>query len=956
MQRFAWARLCLSIAVLMSSTAEAVVYSPGEHGVSDRGAAVYSIPLSLPPGAAGVQPKLALQYNSQSGNGAFGVGVFLQGQSSITRCPRTPAQDGTRGGVNHDNNDRLCLDGRRLMVVSGSYGADGAEYRFEQDDFSRVVAKGAMGSSASWFEVTQRDGTIRQYGASSDSRIEAQGTSIVAIWALYRTINTSGNYIEWRYTKFSDTGDWYPASILYTGKIANSAGGALAPFAEVRFLTYSGSDTSESRPDQIPQYRAGSKTQLTRRVRKIQTYAEGGLVREYRIDYDQSPTSKRSRVTQLTECGADGSCLLPTTLQWAQSGSAAYSFEKMAENARPFAFNDNPYISIDYKGVGRASILDHDGENIQIKSAIQGSLQQQYNLVSGIWDLDTGNRFFVADFNGDGISDILFRQGYSYSLGLCLGLNEGGFSCGMSGLPGVSVFDSWDDDDGNGSHSNLIFNRFFVMDVNGDGKADLVNRDPGGVFRFYSFGASGFEEIAAAFGSGYPDWAIMGSGESKSHFNISDFNGDGFPDLVMFDGGGSVGVAYGHGTYYDPIVYVGSVPETASYLIPKVLRGDINGDGINDYIYFNEVFGPLSVISTGKTLFVAGQSGDMCPGQGVYAGCVYVDVVDVNRDGRDDIVAINRITGELAVWISNGVTFDKAAAFTTGINQNVPRDATYADLDGDGAAEFIIRRELDTQAWRLTENWPDVVRTITDGTGQRVIFDYEYLSYSNAGNFYEKDAIPAFPLISLQYPSLVVKAVTETNIEPGRCWSIGPLSQCSAAVVRTEPNPTTRSTRYRYGGLRADLASGRGSQGFRWIEATQEQTGIVTTTEYEQSFPLTGLSKSVSQRAAGYGNGGLLKQVSNTNSATALGSGRYFTYLAESTENTWDLNGTAWPGKTLANIYDCTSSVSCYGNLVQTTSSATDGYSETRNITYRNDTATNILGLPTRVEVTRTAP
>lgn len=283
-------------------------------------------------------------------------------------------------------------------------------------------------------------------------------------------------------------------------------------------------------------------------------------------------------------------------------------------------------------------------------------------------------------------------------------------------------------------------------------------------------------------------------------------------------------------------------------------------------------------------------------------------------------------------------------------------------MDGDGATDFLEgslpngRTHL-TRLHRLTNNWPDVVRTVVDGSGQRVIFDYEYLSYAGAGDFYVKDPIPAYPLISLQYPMLAVKAVTLTNVEPGRCWSIGPLSQCSPAVVRNEPNPTTLTTRYRYGGLRAEQGTGRGSQGFRWIEATQEQTGVVTTTEYEQGFPLTGLTKTVTQRAAGYGNGGVLKLVNNTHSSVALGSGLYFTFLAQSTEQKWDLNGAAWPRKDLVNTYDCAQSVSgCYGNLLQTTVSASDGYSETKKITYRNDSSTNILGLPTRVEVTRVAP
>lgn len=90
---------------------------PGELGVSNGGAATYSIPLVVPPGSAGLQPSLSLNYSGSTQNGLLGVGWSIGGLSSITRCAKTIAQDGVNDRVSFTTSDRLCLDGQRLVLV-----------------------------------------------------------------------------------------------------------------------------------------------------------------------------------------------------------------------------------------------------------------------------------------------------------------------------------------------------------------------------------------------------------------------------------------------------------------------------------------------------------------------------------------------------------------------------------------------------------------------------------------------------------------------------------------------------------------------------------------------------------------------------------------------------------------------------------------------------------------------
>lgn len=192
---------------------------PGQFAVSETGAATYTIPIAVPPGIAGMEPKLALVYNSQAGNGLLGMGWSLSGLSAITRCPRTIVQDGANAGVEYSTNDKYCLDGQRLMAVSGTYGANGTEYRTELESFAKVVSYGTAGNGPAWFKVWTKSGQIIEYGNTADSRIEAQGKTTGAVWAVNKISDTKASYLTVTYTEDNANGQYYPSRIDYTGNV-----------------------------------------------------------------------------------------------------------------------------------------------------------------------------------------------------------------------------------------------------------------------------------------------------------------------------------------------------------------------------------------------------------------------------------------------------------------------------------------------------------------------------------------------------------------------------------------------------------------------------------------------------------------------------------------------------------------------------------------------------------------
>ena len=213
----AW-RVALCIAVLSAGGNAATVVGriPGEFATTATGAAAYVMPIDVSPGLGGLSPAVALSYNSQTGDGHAGLGWTLTGFPKITRCPLTRAVDGRVQGVRFGAQDRFCLDGQPLVLLSGAYGGDGAEYRLEIHGNERIISRGRQGVGPLWFELRQSDGLVKRFGNDADSRVEAAGNGEVMAWALNEVEDRFQQRVSYTYTEDSAKGEHYPAEVRWT--------------------------------------------------------------------------------------------------------------------------------------------------------------------------------------------------------------------------------------------------------------------------------------------------------------------------------------------------------------------------------------------------------------------------------------------------------------------------------------------------------------------------------------------------------------------------------------------------------------------------------------------------------------------------------------------------------------------------------------------------------------------
>jgi len=244
----------------------------------------------------------------------------------------------------------------------------------------------------------------------------------------------------------------------------------------------------------------------------------------------------------------------------------------------------------------------------------------------------------VADFNRDGLDDLVSANGYLDSVSVILGA-PAGFSAPARNF-----------DVGNSPIAVT------AGDFNRDGKPDLaVTNYEHGVTVLVGDGGGGFENPT------YP-----GSGQSGD-IAAGDFNGDGNPDIVSVGNPGAISffAGDGKGGFASP-VNAGS----AGILAPA----DFNRDGITD----------LATLVPGVAILLGTSSGKFFDSYAL-GGAGTPLVGDFDADGRTDVVSGDGFS-LIPLW-NDPAGFSPGASTET-VNSAFP--AAAADFNGDGRTDAIL--------------------------------------------------------------------------------------------------------------------------------------------------------------------------------------------------------------------------------------------------------------------------
>ncbi|MCC7486075.1 MAG: hypothetical protein IT529_13965, partial [Burkholderiales bacterium] len=198
------------------------------------------------------------------------------------------------------------------MVIAGTYGADGAEYRTERQSLAKAQSFGSAGSGPAWFRMWTKSGQILEYGNSASSSIEAQGIATVRTWMVNKISDTVGNFLSLSYIEDNANGDFRPDRIEYNGA---------TPGQSVQFVY-------EDRTDIPAACVGGSVIKTMRRLSRVTTRVGTAAVAEYRLTYDQVASLGKTRLRSIKECDSDlpgATCKPATSLDWTVASTSHFA-------------------------------------------------------------------------------------------------------------------------------------------------------------------------------------------------------------------------------------------------------------------------------------------------------------------------------------------------------------------------------------------------------------------------------------------------------------------------------------------------------------------------------------------------------------------------------------------------------------------------------------------------------
>lgn len=838
-----------------SGSASGVAVTTGTANVGNDGSANYHIPVVSPPGVAGLEPSISIGYSSTAGSDYLGVGWNIGGLQTIHRCKPIIPIDGRADATPLSNDERFCLNGARLIAISGSYGEDGAEYRTEVDQFSKIKSYGQTGSGPTYFKVWTKAGLELEFGSTADSRVAPANQSTAYKWSVNKVSDQFGNNYNINYVIDGTTGDHYPDFISYN------------PDARIDF-EYEDRGTSGDRKDVLWRFHLGSEVSVTKRLRRITTSVEGNPVRHYELGYESSSSTGRDRITEVTECaygvGGSPSCARPVTLDW-QEGESGFEDTPTTLLTVTREIGYQP-LMFDANGDGYTDLVwAHNWEWWIAEGSAEGfSSPINTQVTRGARkEFAAGAQPMLLDENGKYGLLVVLSADYDVPL--------------VAGGDPVDVFDwgvitfeklSSDGYQGTrlkGTIVSTLGAKPIVGDFNGDGRDDIF----GYIEDYMVEGLNNYYEENDV----WHDESKPGIPETAKNAFVALRTEEPFKD-------GSIGffVHYSDGV-------ADGFNQSSNYSLAGSFSTDIDGDGRDNVVakrggYWNK----LTPSRTGET--VQDKHGNWHEVYGFSRATTGIPVgdgesgngtmTDLNQDGLPDMLVrrsnewkayINdgRIFRQFATGLSttesnpslmpinfdndgntdflvktdngwdiystyierNNVSLQRQQQFSVGGGFYTGERPSIADVNGDGLEDVLY---FEGDAWKAflhNNGKPDLLVGVTDGAGVQTKFGYLPTSNPDVHTFepqscgYFAVETSCFPYRSIRTGFYVVDELESSNGKGG----------------------FNRKT-YHYRGAKVHL-QGRGFLGFAERTETDHQLGTVSRREFAQAFPFSGRTTEV---------------------------------------------------------------------------------------------------------------
>jgi lysophospholipase L1-like esterase len=304
-----------------------------------------------------------------------------------------------------------------------------------------------------------------------------------------------------------------------------------------------------------------------------------------------------------------------------------------------------------------------------------------------------GSKILLADLNGDGRTDYVVVD-----------RTTGALTAWLNGGPNQASPPSWlwwpQGVIASGVAPGATVQ---LADINGDGRVDYLVVDP--VSGAVQAWLNGGPNPAGGDWYWFPQGTIASGVAPGSTVQFADVNGDGLADYLVVDptsGAVQVWLNGGPNPAGGQYFWYPQGTVAAGVLAPpgsQVIFADINHDGYADYLSVSSVNGSIKAwLNLGGTSSNWGwlPLGQLSPGAGAPTSRLKIFAVDLNADGRADVLALNVATGSIQAWQDNGLDATAVSNWVfegntlTGVGLSGAAWNIFADLNGDGLADYAI--------------------------------------------------------------------------------------------------------------------------------------------------------------------------------------------------------------------------------------------------------------------------